>query len=222
MKLKRLLPRYYAQTDTINQLVEAVDSIRAEDELLQFFDNISVDTNLTDLKSQIVDYIAVNLYGSRIKNYNLTEDDKIKICSIFAMLEDLKGNIGVITRLYKRFGWDVLVTRILGDGGYRYRVLPVITTAPGTAEEFNNLALRLNPFLERYYIPLDVTIISPVGFAIQFPKYTREVTTSLTTAVTQNLYTHRSFGNEQILNDDPEEYIDTDYNYVTELEVIVT
>lgn len=219
MKLSRLLPRYYAKTDNIRQLFEALDTVFAEDDILYFFDNISVETNLVELKTKIVDYLTSNFYGTRVKNLSLTETDKINICTIFSILEDIKGNINVIHTLYKRFGWIVVVTKINAD---TWRVLPSMVAAPGTEEDFNLLASRLNPFLERYYLPVGIFVTSPLGSAVIFPTYKRTVTTTFTYAVHQHFYAHRFFGNEQILNDNPLEFVDTDYNYAIDFEVVVS
>lgn len=217
MKLSRLLPRYFAKTDNIRQLVEAVDSVIAEDDILNFFDNISVETNKTDLEDQIINLIMTNFYGTRINNFNLTVDEKKYIITIFAMLEDYKGNLKVITRLYKRFDWDVEIIKISAN---TFKVIPNLVTAPGTEEEFLYLAQKLNPFLEMYYIPIGFYLTSTLGGIIVFPTYVRTRSVTLTTSVVQNLYAHRFFGNYQLLNENPLEFEETDYGYVTEFTVV--
>lgn len=215
MKLINIIPSYYAKTESIKQLIEAADSVIAEEELLNYFQNISIETSLEDIETQIIDMIFVDFYGTRVKQFSLTTDDKKRICGIFAMLEDRKGNLDLLYFIYEHFGWNITVVK---ESEFIFRIEPKLPLQ-GTIEEFQELFSRLNPFIERYYIPITFSIVSPLGFGVKFPVFTREVSIDFNYYLYQYLFIHRQFNNYSLLNDDPEEFVDTDIPYIPDFEV---
>jgi len=164
MNYKNLLCRYFLRDDFIFQFFDSADQVKATDALVNFFDNIHIQSNLS-IKDTIVDDVFVNLFGSHVKHFsNLTLDHKKLIIGSFAVLEGLKGNTQILTMVYSALGWDITIAPQLA--GMVYDLIP--TT--GSATDFAVLAAIISPFLEYYYIPAGIRLATN-GYYLSFANY---------------------------------------------------
>jgi hypothetical protein len=158
MNFKNLLGRYLISEPFTFQFFDAADQVKATDALMNFFENIHLQSGLTEVsQDQINDYILTNLYGFGFKtvgNFHKAFTPAMKEMAIgsFAILEGLKGNAGIVIPIYAALGWTVLYTNHIAEN-----VVDIVLDPPPAPEDyqtpaaFTKQAGVINPWLEYYY-----------------------------------------------------------------------
>jgi hypothetical protein len=168
MEFKNVIGRYFASEPFLFQFIDSADQVKATAALMNFFENIHLQSELTTVEQdQLDNYVLTNLYGFYFKDTAdfirlFTPEMKRMAIGSFAILEGQKGNSNIVIPAYEALGWTVTF-----DLHALENVIDVTLDPFVVDPVFTRQAAIVNPWLEYYYTLAGVRI-SVNGFFNQF------------------------------------------------------